>query len=216
VSVFNRPSSKKYLHRQMKFDAIIFDCDGTLADTMPCHYEAWQVVAARHSLELSEDRFYALGGWPTKKILYLLKEETGLAFDPAAVAHEKELEFERRLHRVEPIAPVVAAVHQHRGQRPIAVATGAVRRICEKILGHISLAEAFDAMVTADDVHVHKPEPEIFLEAARRLGVAPDKCQVWEDTDPGIEAARRAGMAWVDVRTLHTPRRVTGESEKGK
>ena len=82
-------------------------------------------------------------------ITELLKEETGLDFDPVKLAHEKELEFERRLDHVQPIAPVVALVHQHRGKLPIAVATGGIRRICETILEHIGLLGWFDAMVCA-------------------------------------------------------------------
>jgi beta-phosphoglucomutase-like phosphatase (HAD superfamily) len=190
--------------------ATIFDCDGTLADTMPVHYEAWSATLARYpGLELSEDRFYVLGGWPTLNIAELLKKETGLEFDPAAVSREKELEFERRLDLVLPIEPVLAIVRECRGTMPIAVATGGIRRICATILEHIGLTGWFDAMVCAEDVPRHKPAPDIFLEAARRLGVPPEQCRVYEDTDPGIEAAKLANMEWIDVRTFHKPRRIT-------
>ncbi len=189
---------------------MIFDCDGTLADTMPVHYEAWAATLARHpGLELSEDRFYVLGGWPTLNIAELLKKETGLDFDTVELSHEKELEFERRLDHVRPIEPVVAKVRELRGKMPIAVATGGIRRICQTILHHIGLVGWFDAMVCAEDVPHHKPAPDIFLEAARRLKVPADECLVYEDTDPGLEAARRAGMATIDVRTFYKPRRIT-------
>src|SRR5436305_10627470 len=103
---------------------------------MPVHFEAWAATLARYpGLELSEDRFYVLGGWPTLSIAELLKKETGLAFDLAALSREKETEFERRLDRVLPIEPVVAKVREARGKLPIAVATGGIRRICETILG---------------------------------------------------------------------------------
>ena len=177
---------------------------------MPVHYQAWAATLGRYpGLELSEDRFYVLGGWPTLSIAELLKKETGLDFDPAAVAREKEAAFERRLDQVRPIALVVAKARELRGTMPIAVATGGIRRICETILHHIGLVGWFDAMVCAEDVRHHKPAPDIFLEAARRLGVAPEDCLVYEDTDPGLEAARRAGMEWTDVRTFYQPRRVT-------
>jgi beta-phosphoglucomutase-like phosphatase (HAD superfamily) len=190
--------------------AIIFDCDGTLADTMPVHFEAWSATLARYpGLELSEDRFYVLGGWPTRAIADLLKRETGLQFDPAALSREKEADFESRLDHVRPIEPVVKIVREHRGKLPIAVATGGTRMICTSILNHIGLEGWFDAMVCAEDVPHHKPNPDIFLEAARRLGVDAAKCRVYEDTDPGLEAARRAGMESIDVRTFFTPRRVT-------
>lgn len=189
--------------------AIIFDCDGTLADTMPSHYEAWITVLARYELVMDEDRFYALGGWPTRKVAELLAREAGREVDIDRLSHEKETLFAEFVHLVRPIEPVRAVVQAHRGKLPLAVATGAVLPICRRILRQIELHDAFDTIVSADDVERHKPEPDIFLEAARRLGVAPGRCQVYEDTDPGIEAARRAGMQPVDVRGFHTPRRVT-------
>ncbi|HEX4143544.1 MAG TPA: beta-phosphoglucomutase family hydrolase [Pirellulales bacterium] len=195
-------------------DAIIFDCDGTLADTMPVHYEAWQETMFDYGLFLSEDRFYALGGWPTLVLAEMLVREGGSSADPRQIAHEKEAAFQRRLQSVRPIEPVVRVVRQHRGQLPIAVATGAIRPILDEILAHIGLADAFNALVSSEEVPHHKPAPDIFLEAARRLGVEPGGCLVYEDTDPGIEAARRAGMAYVDVRTLHMPRRVTGPDRR--
>ncbi len=176
---------------------------------MPVHYEAWQETMSDYGLFLSEDRFYALGGWPTLVLCDMLVREAGSSVDPRRIAHEKEAAFQRRLQSVRPIEPVVRVVRQYRGQLPIAVATGAIRPILDEILAHIGLADAFNALVSSEEVQHHKPAPDIFLEAARRLGVAPGKCLVYEDTDPGIEAARRAGMAYVDVRTLHMPRRVT-------
>lgn len=189
--------------------AIIFDCDGTLADTMPSHYEAWIEVLTRYELEMSEDRFYALGGWPTRKVAELLAREAGRTVDIDQLAEEKESLFEKYVHLVQPIGPVLTVVETHRGKLPMAVATGAVLPVCRRILKQIGLHESFDTIVSADDVERHKPAPDVFLEAARRLGVAPERCRVYEDTDPGIEAARRAGMEPVDVREFYTPRRVT-------
>lgn len=189
--------------------AIIFDCDGTLADTMPAHYEAWVATLARYDMSLDEDRFYALGGWPTRSVAQLLTEECRTAVDPARLADEKESLFESMLHLVLPIEPVVAIVRESQARLPIAVATGATRHICERILRQIGIADSFRTLVSADDVPRHKPAPDVFLEAARRLGVRPDRCLVYEDTDPGIEAARAANMDFVDVRGMHRPRRVT-------
>ena len=189
--------------------AIIFDCDGTLADTMPSHYEAWIEVLTRYELEMSEDRFYALGGWPTRKVAELLAREAGRTVDIDQLAEEKESLFEKYVHLVQPIGPVLTVVETHRGKLPMAVATGAVLPVCRRILKQIGLHESFDTIVSADDVERHKPAPDVYLEAARRLGVAPERCRVYEDTDPGIEAARRAGMEPVDVREFYTPRRVT-------
>jgi HAD superfamily hydrolase (TIGR01509 family) len=113
------------------------------------------------------------------------------------------------LHLVAPINPVVKVVREFHGRLPMAVATGAIRDVCQRILTHIGIVDCFDTIVSSDDVARHKPSPDIFLEAARRLGVRPEACRVYEDTDPGIEAARRAGMEYIDVRSWHTPRRVT-------
>jgi beta-phosphoglucomutase family hydrolase len=192
-----------------KIRGIIFDCDGTLADTMPAHYEAWMAAMDRYKLEMSEDRFYALGGWPTMRVAELLIAESGQPIDAQALSHEKELLFGRMLHLVQPIEPVVEVVRSYRGKLPLAVATGAVRSICQRILHQIGIPNLFDTIVSADDVERHKPDPAVFLEAARRLGVEPRNCLVFEDTNPCVEAARRACMEWVDVRDFHTPRRVT-------
>jgi beta-phosphoglucomutase family hydrolase len=196
-------------HRMDSIRGIIFDCDGTLADTMPLHYEAWMTVLNRYRLAMSEDRFYALGGWPTRRVAELLISESGRAIDVERISREKETLFEEMLPQVRPIELVVEVVRRHQGRLPMAVATGAVRPICEQILRQIGLPDEFDTIVSSEDIEHHKPAPDAFLEAARRLGVEPRYCQVYEDTDPGIEAARRAGMESVDVRTFYTPRRVT-------
>ena len=200
-------TEQEILDRQIK--AIIFDCDGTLADTMPPHFLAWRLTLGRYGIELDEDRFYALGGWPTDKIIELLASERGLILDVPAVALEKENSFEEILHEVTAIDHVVGIARRYSGKMPLAVATGGVRRICERILNHVGILELFDHVVTADDVEKHKPNPDIFLEAARRLNVAPENCLVYEDTDPGITAAKAAGMHWIDVRTFYKPRRIT-------
>ncbi len=200
-------TEQEILDRQIK--AIIFDCDGTLADTMPPHFLAWRLTLGRYGIELDEDRFYSLGGWPTDKIIELLASERGLTLDVPAVALEKENSFEEILHEVTAIDHVVGIARRYSGKLPLAVATGGVRRICERILNHVGILELFDHVVTADDVERHKPNPDIFLEAARRLNTAPENCLVYEDTDPGITAAKAAGMHWIDVRTFYKPRRIT-------
>jgi beta-phosphoglucomutase family hydrolase len=194
----------------MSYRALIFDLDGTLADTMPTHYEAWSATLVKHGLYMSEDKFYELGGWPTLAVSELTVKEAGLPMELAKeLANEKESLFERSLHLIQPVPPVLKVAREHRGQMPMAVATGATRHICGEILGHLQIADWFDVTVASEEVPTHKPEPDIFLEAARRLDVEPKYCRVYEDTDPGLEAARRAGMECVDVRKFYTPRRVT-------
>jgi len=192
-----------------QFDAILFDCDGTLADTMPAHYRAWRMVTDPHGMAFDEDRFYSMGGRPTRDIVATLAAEAGVAVDVEQEAHRKEQGFLDQLHAVEPIDPVIAVVRRSRGRVPLAVVTGGYRDVCRQILERVGIADCFDTIVASEDTDRHKPEPAPFLEAARRLGARPERCVVWEDSDLGIEGARRAGMHWIDVRAFHTPARVT-------
>lgn len=182
--------------------ALIFDCDGTLADTMPAHYQAWLDILRPHGVPFPEDRFYGLGGVPTTEISKLLFREAGLAVDPLAMAHAKEQAFLTRIAHVQPIERVVAVARAARGKLPMSVASGGQRPVVELTLTQIGIRDWFEILVTAEDTTRHKPEPDVFLEAARRMNVPPSICTVYEDTDLGIEAARRAGMQWVDIRVM--------------
>jgi HAD superfamily hydrolase (TIGR01509 family) len=186
--------------------AFIFDLDGTLADTMPSHYVAWTKVAAHHGLTFPEARFYSLGGVPTDKIAAMLITEAGLTLDPKAIALEKEQTYYEGLGPggIRAIDPVLALARRHRENHegPLAVASGSVRRLVIRTLDALGIADWFAAVVTAEDTARHKPEPDVFLEAARRVNADPASCTVYEDTDIGLEAARRAGMRPVDVRPL--------------
>jgi beta-phosphoglucomutase family hydrolase len=181
---------------------IIFDCDGTLADTMPLHWRTWQVIAARYGFALSEERFYSLGGVPARDILRMLSAEQGVALDPLAVAHEKEEAYLALLCHVEPINLVVNVARENYGKIPLAVASGGNRHVIEQVLDHLDIRHLFQTIVTNEDVARQKPAPDIFLEAARRLGVPPQFCRAYEDTDLGMQAIRAAGMEAVDVREL--------------
>ena len=193
---------QKNNHRPPNPQGIIFDCDGTLADTMPLHWRAWQVIARRHGFSLPEDRFYSLGGVPSRDILKLLSAEQGVALNPLAVAREKEAEYLPLIAQVEPINTVVGVAREHYGKIPLAVASGGTKRIIEQVLEHLGIRSLFQAIVTCEDVVNQKPAPDIFLEAARRIGVPPQFCRAYEDTDLGMRAIRAAGMAAVDVRDL--------------
>ncbi|HWX21470.1 MAG TPA: HAD-IA family hydrolase [Candidatus Binatia bacterium] len=181
---------------------LIFDCDGTLADTMPLHWRAWQAIASRHQFRFPEDRFYALGGVPSRDILKMLSTEQGLRLDHLAVAQEKEAVYLPLIAQVEPINSVVGVARANHGKLPMAVASGGTRQIIEQVLEHIGILHLFEAIVTSEDVVNQKPAPDIFLEAARRLGVPPHHCRAYEDTDLGMQAIRAAGMEAVDVRKL--------------
>lgn len=180
---------------------LIFDCDGTLADTMPAHYKAWTAMLGRHGILFPEPRFYAMGGMPTASIIRILAAEAGVAVtDVDAMVREKEQAFLTHLDSVTLIEPVVRIAAAHRGKMPIAVASGGYRDTITRTLDAVGIRDWFDALVVAEDTPRHKPEPDVFLEAARRLGVAAAGCVVFEDTEIGLEAARRAGMMGVDVR----------------
>jgi HAD superfamily hydrolase (TIGR01509 family) len=184
---------------------LIFDCDGTLADTMPAHYKAWTAMLGRFDIPFPEPRFYAMGGMPTASIIRVLAGEAGVVVtDVEAMVLEKEQLFLTHLEAVVPIRPVLAVAAAYRGKLPMAVASGGYRDTITRTLDRLGVRDWFDAMVTAEDTARHKPDPDVFLEAARRLGVEPAKCVVFEDTDIGLEAARRAGMPGIDVRAWVT------------
>ena len=182
--------------------ALIFDCDGTLADTMPLHWRAWQVVAERYRLNFPEERFYALGGVPSRDILKMLSQEQGREFDPIAASKEKEAAYIPFLPQVQEVEVVVNIAREHYGVIPMAVASGGIRAHIDEVLTHLGIRHLFQAVVTSEDVKRQKPAPDIFLEAARRLGVPPQFCRAYEDTDLGLDAIRAAGMEAVDVRPL--------------
>jgi beta-phosphoglucomutase family hydrolase len=181
---------------------LIFDCDGTLADTMPLHWHAWQMVTRRHDLHFPEDRFYALGGVPSRDILKMLAEEQGRSLDHIAVAHEKENVYLPLMSEIEPIHAVVEIAQSNFGKIPMAVASGGTQAIIVQVLEHLKIRQLFQAVVTSEMVKRQKPAPDIFLEAARRIGVEPKFCRAYEDTELGLQAIRSAGMEAVDVRKL--------------
>ena len=188
-----------------RFDALIFDCDGTLADTMPAHYLAWSQTLDRYGIAFPEERFYSLGGVPAHRIVAMLFEEHGQPLTEARVlevAAEKERLFEDRLHAVTCVDPVAQIARSYAGRKPLAVASGGYRHVIERTLELLGLRDHFGVIVGHEDVTNHKPAPDTFLLAARRLGVDPARCCAFEDTDLGLSAVRAAGMWAVDIRPL--------------
>lgn len=179
---------------------LIFDCDGTLTDSMPVHYLAWKQMFDQHEIAFTEERFYSLGGVPSDKIIAELSEEHGKTVAVAEAAHEKEQLFVDLIAQVLPVQRVVDLAREQKGHRKLAVASGGYRWVIDKQLNHIGLGDWFDAIVTAEDTPRHKPHPDVFFEAARQLGVPAEACLVFEDADLGVEAANRAGMQVIDVR----------------
>jgi HAD superfamily hydrolase (TIGR01509 family) len=180
--------------------AAIFDCDGTLADTMPLHYQAWIASLAPHAVAFPEETFYEWGGVTTRDIVIRLNERYGGAMDPDAFTHAKEEAYALLIPQVKVLAVIEAEVRRLHGKCPLVVASGGLRPIIERTLDTIGLRAYFDAVVTSEDVVRGKPEPDIFLLAAERVGAAAKDCVVYEDSPSGLEAAHRAGMRAVDVR----------------
>lgn len=198
-----------------RYAALIFDCDGTLTDSMAAHFVAWKQTMDRHGIVFSEDRFYSLAGMPTQNIIELLSREQGVDVDAVVVAHEKESAFVENISLLVPVAPVLEVARYFRGRLPIAVASGGHREIIDQQLRQIGCGDWFDATVTAEDTVRHKPEPDVFLKAAELMNVPAHQCLVYEDASLGLEAARAAGMDAIDVRTFHIPRRVTLSNGQG-
>lgn len=183
------------------FDAVIFDCDGTLVDSMPAHFEAWCDALSLYGAKgvFKEDVFLAMGGRPTRDIVVEINDEYDLHLDPEAVAFAKREAFLKRLNTIGLIDEVVAFAERLKGKIPMAIASGGSRYVVEKTLNVVGLSDWFDEVVTADDVVEGKPSPEVFLKAAQLLGVEPAKCLVLEDAPSGILAAQRAGMQIIAV-----------------
>ena len=186
----------------MQPEGLIFDCDGTVVDTMPIHYAAWCSTTAKHGLEFPEDRFYARGGVSPFEVLRMLSEEQGVEIDAEAVTFQKEAKYMELIADAEEIPEVMQIVREQHGKLPMAIASGGTHETVEGILQHCGIRHYFDAIVTSQDVENPKPAPDTFLEAARRIKVAPEKCRAYEDADIGIKAIIAAGMEPVDVRKM--------------
>jgi beta-phosphoglucomutase-like phosphatase (HAD superfamily) len=182
--------------------ALLFDCDGTLADTMTLHYEAWHETLLLHGIDCPRPFIDEHAGVPTDLIVEEINDRWGVSLDPQAISSEKEGRFREQIHRTEPVEEVLATAHAYHGKLPMAVVSGGVRDLVHATLVAIDAIRLFPVIVTADDPVKPKPSPDVFVEAARQLGVEPTKCHVFEDGDPGIVAAKAAGMTFTDVREV--------------
>ena len=182
-----------------EFKAYLFDCDGTIADSMPLHFVAWKEALAEWNCEFSEELFYAWGGKPIPEIIETLNELRGLQMPVEAVSIRKEDLYLELLHELNPVPEVLEHIRAMHGQIPFAVVSGSSRNAVVRSLEALHLVDKFDTIVGAEDYANSKPAPDAFLVAAARLGVAPKDCLVFEDTDMGIKAATAAGMASVRV-----------------
>jgi len=181
------------------FGAYLFDCDGTVVDSMPLHFLAWKQALGEWNCAFSEDTFYAWGGLPVAEVISRLNVEHGLKMPVAAVEVRKEHLYYDNISRLQVVPEVVEHIDAMYGKIPFAVVSGSTRESVVKSLEAVGLLDKFDTLVCAGDYAKSKPDPEPFLLAASRLGVAPAACLVFEDTDMGIQAATAAGMASVKV-----------------
>lgn len=188
-------------------DAFIFDCDGTLADTMPLHYQAWTETLERklgRPTPFSERLFYRCGGMPAREIIEMLNREWACNLPVEETAHEKEMRFVELLPGVKPIQEVVDALNSLGPDAKIAVASGGLTDIVRQtllILGFtVGSKEKIKYLVGSDQVKHGKPAPDLFLRAAELMQVKPGRCLVFEDAEPGFLAAKAAGMDCIDVR----------------
>jgi HAD superfamily hydrolase (TIGR01509 family) len=181
------------------FRAYLFDCDGTIADSMPLHYIAWKTVLGEWNCEFDEELFYKWGGTPIAEIISALNERHGLSMPVEIVSRRKEGLYFELLPRLKAVPEVLEHIEAEHGRIPFAVVSGSTKESVKASLGALNLIDRFDTLVCAGDYKNSKPDPEAFLLAAARLGVMPEDCLVFEDTELGIQAATAAGMASVKV-----------------
>lgn len=180
---------------------LIFDLDGTLLNSMPLHWLAWQASFRRYGVELDHAEFMTLAGKPIEKIAACFIEKFHLEnkTNVKDIIDEKDRVVWDEIDKVEPIIPVVNVAREHFGKIPMAVGTGADRRRAEHMLRASGLIEMFPVIVPAEDVENHKPAPDTFLRCAELMGVKPEHCLVFEDAISGIKAAEAGNMKWIKV-----------------
>ena len=182
-----------------EFKALLFDFDGTVADTMPAHLDAWNQALKVYNLTLSREQHLEWAGRPTKQIVELLNAKHGTKISPEDFTKAKEGDYLASITNVRAIDSVVDIIKFYSGKIPMAVVSGSRHKPVETTLAHLGLAKYFDVLVCAEDYVKGKPDPDCFLLAAEKLGVAAKDCLVFEDAALGIESARRAGMACLRV-----------------
>jgi HAD superfamily hydrolase (TIGR01509 family) len=179
---------------------LIFDCDGTLIDSMPLHWEAWRKAIEMKGGGWDPDFFSFTKGMPEESIVVLYNKRFGRDLDPVDTVRIKHGYFRSQSGRLKPVRQVLDIVERYRETLPMAVASGGVRENVMLELELLGIGGCFQAILTADDDVRPKPAPDIFLEAAKRLKISPERCQVFEDGDLGLQAARSAGMLATDIR----------------
>jgi HAD superfamily hydrolase (TIGR01509 family) len=185
---------------EKRYAGYIFDCDGTLAHSMPVHYRAWADTVEKHGGRFPEDLFYRLGGFPSARIVEILNDKFGTTLEPELVATEKELLYVERIATTRPIMEVADFAREVASHAKVSVASGGILPVVIQTLEAIGFKDFFPVIVTSEQVKRGKPFPDMFLEAAHRMQVTPSDCLVLEDSQAGFEAATAAGMDFAVVR----------------
>lgn len=179
---------------------LIFDCDGTLVDSMPFHMKAWEHAIKHFGAPWDYDLIFSRKGISSTDVVELYNREHGTNLDVQDVSKIKQGFFRRYYSEIQPIKPVVDIVQRFKNVLPMAVASGGSRENVHSQLNVIGIKEHFQVILTSDDKVKTKPAPDIFLKAAEVIGIPPHQCQVFEDGDVGLEGAQKAGMFTTDVR----------------
>lgn len=182
--------------------ALIFDCDGTLVNTLPLYANAWAHGFQPSGRTMQRDWYLERAGHSEHALMDLFDADHGVTVDRLQVIDLMRERFLMDVAAVQEITAVAGIARAHQASIPMAVASGGSRQIVSACLQATGLAPLFSTVVAIEDVAKPKPAPDLFLEAARRLKVEPTLCVVFEDSPQGLEAAERAGMHAFDVRSL--------------
>lgn len=177
-----------------QYQAIIFDMDGTLINSMPSHVEAWRKTADHFQFPFDATWLHSLGGMPSPKITVEINREYGLSLDPTEVSKYKTDTFQAIEDKGDLIPETYEILKSIKTKKPVAIGTGSQRFGAEGLLKATGIFDWFDTIVTATEIENHKPNPDTFLLAAKQMQCEPSKCAVFEDTQLGLQAAHAAGM----------------------
>ena len=183
--------------------ALIFDLDGTLADSLPVHNYCWKEVCKPFNYIINEELLYQMTGMPTIKFAEFIKEQSGCTLEVEDIMNQKQAVFNQLVHTIRPFQKMMDFVTKYHGILPMSIGTGGGKSSSMEILKTIGMQNYFPIVITAEDVTHHKPAPDTFLKCAEMMGVQPAFCQVFEDGPKGMEAAITAGMMVIDVRQYY-------------